>query len=139
MENSKVMNILRKYSSLSIKAKIILFIVFTSLLLSVGTIIKFAVKEITAKESIIFVTDKERITKNGASPGEIISYYLIYTDKETYELTDSIVIFRWNSSDVYGSIKENTCYSASSYGMRVPLFTWYRNLYNIKEVPCIRG
>ena len=55
----------------------------------------------TEETVTITVTDKERITEKD-SDGGTSSKYLIFTDSETFENTDSTLFWKFNSSDVYG-------------------------------------
>ena len=78
------------------------------------------------------VTDKERVTYQS---GETIeSKYLIFTEAETFECTDQFVVGKFNSSDVYGSIKEGQKYKFTVYGVRVPFMSMYRNIVNVEPV-----
>lgn len=56
--------------------------------------------------------------------------YLIYTDKTTYEITDSLLNWRWDSSDVYGNIQVGKTYTATLQGFRSPFMSWYPNILN---------
>lgn len=78
--------------------------------------------EVTAK-----VIDKERIT------GKESSYYLIFTEGETFKNADSLVYFKFNSSDLYGLIKEGDTYKFGVYGWRIPVFSAYRNIVKVKR------
>lgn len=60
--------------------------------------------------------------------------YLIYTDSGTYEITDSLVYWRWDSSDLYGRIKVGETYEAKVYGWRIPIFSSYKNIVLVEEV-----
>lgn len=60
--------------------------------------------------------------------------YMVYTDHTTYQITDSVLMFRFDSSDVYGGISIGKTYRAEAYGWRVPFFSWYQNLDNVREV-----
>ena len=59
--------------------------------------------------------------------------YLVYTDNGTYEITDSLVYWRWDSSDLYGKIKVGETYEAKVYGWRIPIFSSYKNIVSIEE------
>ena len=72
------------------------------------------------------VTDKQRITKT--VDGNDQSYYLVYTDKGTFKVEDSIVLFRFNSSDLYGSIKQDSTYTFRTVGFRAGFFSEYPNV-----------
>jgi hypothetical protein len=60
--------------------------------------------------------------------------YLVFTDGETFCISDSWVHWRFNSSDVYGSMKVGVKYTATLQGYRWPFFSMYRNVINPVEV-----
>ena len=74
----------------------------------------------------VVVQDKERIVTGTGAAQE--SKYLIFTDRETFENTDSWLAMKFNSSDLYGSIKEGSTCDLSVTGLRVPILSWYRNI-----------
>ena len=75
------------------------------------------------------VTDKQRITKT--VDGNDQSYYLVYTDKGTFKVEDSIILFRFNSSDLYGSIKADSTYTFNTVGFRAGFLSEYPNVVTI--------
>ncbi len=79
------------------------------------------IKEITVK-------DKERIDDDDDSK------YLIFTEQGVFENTDSIMFFKWNSSDVYNQIEVGATYKVKVAGWRVPFLSWYENVIVIEEV-----
>lgn len=76
--------------------------------------------------SEVVIQDKERIV-TGAGPTQE-SKYLIFTDTETFENTDSWLALKFNSSDVYGAIPVGASCSFTVTGFRVPFLSWYRNI-----------
>lgn len=81
----------------------------------------------TTQETLeLTVSEKERIVKNDNSK------YLIFTDKGVFENTDTIFYFKFDSSDIYGEIKEGKTYQAKVYGFRIPIFSMYKNIIEIK-------
>jgi hypothetical protein len=74
----------------------------------------------------VVVTDKERITTGSGDATS--SKYLIFTPNEVFENTDSILMFKFNSSDVYGSIQRGQTCTFEVVGWRVPFLSWYRNI-----------
>ncbi len=60
--------------------------------------------------------------------------YLIFTKNETFKNTDTILHLKFNSSDVYRSIKKGKAYKAKIYGWRVPFLSMYRNILSVKEI-----
>ena len=87
------------------------------------------IKVYGAKDTVtITVTDKT-VKRYGNGDED-----LIYTDGETFELTDELLAARFDSSDDYGRIQVDKTYKATVCGWRVPLFSWYRNIIEISEV-----
>lgn len=59
--------------------------------------------------------------------------YMVYTDKENFEITDQL-FGRKNSSDVYGKIKVGNTYKFHVIGYRNPTYTKFRNITEINEI-----
>lgn len=78
------------------------------------------------------VTDKSIKTKNNDST------YLIYTETkdgiEVFQITDSLLAGRFNSSDVYAGIKVGKTYEFKVRGEREELMSWYPNIYEYREI-----
>jgi hypothetical protein len=64
--------------------------------------------------------------------------YLVFTGEETLCISDSWVHWRFNSSDVYGSMKVGVKYTATLQGYRWPFFSAYRNIINPVEVKDVK-
>lgn len=79
------------------------------------------------------VTGKERVTTNGTD-NKVESKYLVFTEAETFECTDQILVGKYNSSDVYGQIEIGKKYKFTVYGVRIPFLSQYRNIVNIEAV-----
>lgn len=62
------------------------------------------------------------------------SKYLLYCDDTTYEISDSYLYHRWDSSDWYGRVKEGSTYNVTVQGYRVPFLSWYQNVVKMEEV-----
>lgn len=74
----------------------------------------------------VLIQDKERITTGSGQTAE--SKYLVFTDTETFENTDSWLALKFNSSDVYGYIQEGQTCDFQVTGFRIPFFSSYRNI-----------
>ena len=72
--------------------------------------------------SNVIVTDKERITNKDESK------YLVFSSNETFENTDSLLAFKFNSSDIQGRIKINSTCEFKVTGLRIPIMSSYRNI-----------
>lgn len=86
----------------------------------------------------VTITDKERVTTQ-VTEGQTDSKYLIYGEDEngkTYVFEDTDTLFRWkfNSSDVFGALKEGETYELTVIGFRVHIFNWYENIIDFKAV-----
>ena len=79
----------------------------------------------------ILVTDKERIVEN--SEDRVTSKYLVFSEAEVFENTDSFLFFKWNSSDLQGQLTPGHMYRVRVYGFRVPFLSMYRNIIEVKE------
>lgn len=93
--------------------------------------------EYSPKTYTVTVTEKERVTqKNG---DEYTSKYLIFCDGENgeslvFENTDTIFHLKFNSSNVYGQLKEGKQYEITVVGVRIPFLSTYQNIIKIKEI-----
>lgn len=88
----------------------------------------YARKEITA-------TVKDKSTKRGGDKDK----YLIYCKDnagrtQVFEITDSFLAMRFNSSDLYAEIEVGKKYIFDVGGNRVPFMSWYPNIYSAREI-----
>lgn len=77
--------------------------------------------------------------KNIKRASESSDIYLIYTKTddgtiEVFQVTDSLLAGRFNSSDVYAAIEVGHKYKFGVRGDRAPLFSWYPNIYEFEEI-----
>ena len=106
-------------------------------MLFVGIIVVFlligsAVIKQTTDTIVAKVTDKERVMYQSGK--NIDSKYLIFTEVETFECTDQLLVGKLNSSDFYGRIKKDATYKFTVYGFRFPFLDMYRNIIGVEEV-----
>lgn len=112
--------------------------IVTAILLAVVAVITVPVMNFTNDHKYtITITDKERVTAQSAKDNT--SKYLIYGEDEngkTYVFEDTDTLFRWkfNSSDVYGALKEGETYELTVIGFRVHILNWYENIVDFKAV-----
>lgn len=91
---------------------------------------EFIVATVTHKESITKISESTDPHDDGYTT---YSYYLIYTDKETFELSNGILIGVFNSSDIYGTIEIGKTYQFEVRGVRIPFLSMYKWIINIKS------
>ena len=121
---------MKKHISFIIVSSIIIIAILISLVVDI-------VGSFNDHTYIITVTDKERITEQNGD--DIDSKYLIYgTDKKgqdyVLENTDNLFRGKFNSSDVYGSIKREKTYEVTVVGYRIQFLSWYENIIKYKEL-----
>lgn len=85
------------------------------------------------RDVIVNVEDKG-IKRNGET-----DIYLVYTRTndgkiEVFQITDSLLAGRFDSSDDYTGIKVGETYKFTVRGQRVRLFSWYPNIYDYKLI-----
>lgn len=99
------------------------FIVFIIIVMAALPVAKHSTQETVQ----LTVRDKERVTQT-SSEGGVSSKYLVYTDGEVFENTDSLLNGKFDSSDVYGRLKRDQSYRCKVEGWRIPVFSMYRNI-----------
>ena len=111
----------------------------TAIALVVIAVIAFPVMNFSNDHTYtVTITDNVRVTTQVAE-GQTDSKYLIYGEDEngkTYVFEDTDTLFRWkfNSSDVFGALKEGETYELTVIGFRVHIFNWYENIIDFKAV-----
>lgn len=82
------------------------------------------------------VTDTVKKSERVCSGGESGSCeYLVFGQKEVYTNHDSWWYWKFNSSDFYRDIENESTYTFTVYGWRVPFLSWYRNIIEVKKLP----
>lgn len=93
---------------------------------------------IRTKTHTTLVTGKERVCDDNADGGTDCKY-LVYTERGTYELTDSLLAMRFNSSDLYGQIKVCHRYKIDGYGWRFGPTSMYPNIKDVEDLGRVDG
>lgn len=110
------------------KAKKSLFFI-VSVIIVAFLIGAYPMAYLSSQEDVnITVTKSERVTSGDNS------YYLIYTDSETFENTDSWLFIKFDSSDLYRELKVGEKYNVKVVGWRIPFFSLYRNIIKINKL-----
>ena len=99
----------------------------------VGGIIYSIASNYNEQTYVATVTDKDVRNYNNSSK------YLVFTkteDGETrvFSVEDSLLRFRWNSSDVYGEIEVGKMYRFTVVGFRIEIFSMYENIIDFEEI-----
>ena len=98
----------------------------------IGIIIAPSVVKVMNERTVtVTVTDKAVKRGSGKSAKDC---YMIFTDDTTYEITDSLLKWRFDSSDLYGTIEVGQTYEMDVAGFRVPFISAYPNIYSVKIV-----
>lgn len=78
------------------------------------------------------VEGKERVCSRD-SDGRSKCEYLVFTDEGTFKVVDSFLYGRFDSSDVYGRLDEDTRYRFDVAGFRLPFLSQYPNIVSTPE------
>lgn len=78
-----------------------------------------------------YVTEKG--IKNQDKDGKYLIYTKVNEQVEVFEIEDSFVQGRWNSSDIYAQIKANKTYTFTVVGKRSYFWSWYPNIIEWTE------
>jgi len=79
----------------------------------------------------ITVKDKERITSGSGE--SLSSKFIVYTEDEVFENTDSWLFFKFNSSDFQNKLDRGNTYTVKVAGWRIPFLSYYRNIVKIEN------
>lgn len=74
----------------------------------------------------ITVKDKDRITTGSGE--NIDSKFIVYTENEVFENTDSWLFVKFSSSDLQNKLEVGETYTVKVAGWRVPFLSMYRNI-----------
>lgn len=85
----------------------------------------------------ITVTDKERVVSRSGE--NTSSKYLVFGDTSddesvVFENTDKFLRFKFNSSNIQGSLKEGHTYKITVVGVRVSFMSMYENILKAEEI-----
>jgi hypothetical protein len=98
--------------------------------LIIGTI-AYSIKAYNHIEThTVKVEGKERITESNGK--NVVSFYLVYTDKGTFKLEDDLFRGNFYSSDVYGKLREDSTYTFKTAGYRIGFMSEYPNIIEVK-------
>jgi len=78
------------------------------------------------------ITGKERIVESAGD--NVDSYYLIFTNKETFKNEDSFIHGKFNSSDFQAKMEIDSVYNVKVSGKRIPFLSMYRNILEYEKV-----
>lgn len=81
------------------------------------------------EELTIVVQEKERVIDSSGSN------YLVWTEEgEVFKVSDALFRWEFNASDRYGKLTEGNTYNITVVGLRVNIFSWYRNIVKIERL-----
>jgi hypothetical protein len=81
-----------------------------------------------------------RVTEKTVKRYDDDDKYLLFTKLvednkvRVFENTDSWLELKRNSSNIWGELEEGKTYEIKTYGFRAPVFSWYENILEVKEV-----
>lgn len=109
----------------------VVFIIGFALFTTLG----YSILKVSNEQTYTVTVQSKEVKNSGNS-----SRYLVFTvdnvsgESRVFEVTDSLWKGRYDSADVYNMIIPNHTYRFTTGGYRVPLFSWYPNIYEVVEV-----
>jgi len=107
------------------KSKILAGLVGAGLLLGMVTYPAFLFA--SEEELLVVVNRVERVSSDDGG-----SKYLVFTDDEVFEITDSFLYLQFASSSLYGKIRVGESHVVRVAGWRLPVASSYRNIVEVK-------
>jgi hypothetical protein len=92
---------------------------------------------IASQETVTITVDRRERSTRGT--GENMSgVYLVWSKEgEVFEVTDTVIFWKWNSADRYGALHEGERYTIEVAGWRYPIFSSYRNILSVRPAPSV--
>ena len=103
-----------------------LLIIAIVLIFSPFVVFQFATKE---KMTVTFSRLGERICESGGGDCR----YIEYSKDEAFQNTDSMIFFKFNSTDVHNEIVPGITCDVTVNGWRIPFFSSYRNILKVEN------
>jgi len=99
------------------------------LLFVIGLVALTLVGELVVVDHVDITIDDKDIKAHSEG-----SKYLVFTDGEVFENTDSWLNGKFDSSDVYNNLDVGKTYHCKVVGWRIQIMSWYRNIITYEEV-----
>lgn len=93
-------------------------------------IVGYPVAYTTSSEMVTFTVDEKFIKRHNESDRYLVST----TDGDVLENTDSVIFFKWNSSNIYAKLKKRHRYHAKVAGWRWPILSMKRNIISVQDL-----
>lgn len=121
----------KKKSDIGIILALRWFIFIAFIVFMASVIGRTVSKAFFTRHIVIEVTDK------GIKDNKYMVYGRTVTDDhlpKSYEISDSVLANRYDSSDLYGAIEVGKTYEMIVGGNRVPFMSWYPDIYEVVPV-----
>ena len=113
--------------------------------LIIGIFIAFAIVSVVGGIIISIATNYNEqtyvatVTDKDVKNYDKSSKYFVFTKTEegetrVFSVEDSLLRFRWNSSDVYGEIEVGKTYRFTVVGFRIEILSMYENIIDFEEI-----
>ncbi|WEG18643.1 hypothetical protein PQ478_09190 [Alkalihalophilus pseudofirmus] len=79
----------------------------------------------------ITVTEKE-VKKSGNSHKYLVFAEIDSGETKVFENVDSLFRFKFDSSDIQGSLREGDSFTIHTQGFRIPILSMYENIYKVE-------
>lgn len=98
-----------------------------------GIILLFCIYPViyTSTSETIEITIKSKEQINTGTGENLSSKFLIFTETEVFQNTDSWLYFKFSSADYQNKLDPSKTYKVKVAGWRIPFFSSYRNIVEI--------
>ena len=110
------------------------FIVVLSILMVTFALFAHPINKVVNYRDITAIVTDKAVKRNYGEDTYFIYVEDEYENVEVFEITDSLLANRWDSSDLYASIKIGENYKFTIAGSRIHLLSWYPNVYKAEKI-----
>lgn len=111
--------------------RIVFFGIFA---LAIASLIGSVAVHYTTQEWVtVTIWDKEREGRSDGDGGTTYTY-MVHTEQESFTNSDSVLAFKFNSTDVQRQLREGQEYRLLVTGFRIPVLSMYRNILDYQAV-----
>lgn len=106
-----------------------ILVVFGALFIAFAMVIN-PIIQYNSVESLSLTPTKLERQCSGGKDNEC--FYTVWTKGEVFRNSDTFLFFKFNSTDVQNKFEVGKTYDVKVSGWRVPFFSWYRNIIEVR-------
>jgi hypothetical protein len=117
----------------------IFLLVIIATIIGISVCLGRAISKAYDKTEYVVVVNDKWTKKDSSKDKYLVSVTDVDNESEqmVFEITDSLFAWRWDSSDLYAKIEPGKIYRMTVGGSRVPIFSWYPNIYEADQIDVV--